>query len=69
MHGLQGEAPSIVITVEPHAGIRRRCSHCQKPAPAMTACPNGAGSSCLCGESPPTFATRHGEWSVPNMGS
>src|SRR6202162_5024806 len=39
MHGLQGEAPSIVITVEPHAGIRRRCSRCQKPAPGYDCLP------------------------------
>ena len=39
MHCLQGEAPSIVITVEPHAGIRRRCSRCQKPAPGYDCLP------------------------------
>jgi len=29
----QGKPQSIEITVEPHAGIRRRCSRCQQPAP------------------------------------
>jgi hypothetical protein len=30
---------SIEITVEPHAGIRRRCSRCQKPAPGYDCLP------------------------------
>src|ERR1019366_1600160 len=30
---------SIEITVEPHAGIRRRCSRCQKPAPVYDCLP------------------------------
>ena len=29
----QGQAPSIEIKIEPHAGIHRRCSRCQQPAP------------------------------------
>jgi transposase len=33
MDCVPGKAPSIVITIEPHAGIPRRCSLCQKPAP------------------------------------
>ena len=39
MHCLEGEAPSIVITIEPHAGIPRRCSRCQKPAPGYDCLP------------------------------
>ena len=30
---------SIEISVEPHAGIRRRCSRCQKPAPGYDCLP------------------------------
>ena len=33
MHCQEGLAQSILITVEPHAGIRGRCSRCQRPAP------------------------------------
>jgi hypothetical protein len=32
-------AQSIEITIEPHAGIRRRCSRCQKPAPGYDCLP------------------------------
>jgi hypothetical protein len=30
---------SIEITIEPRAGIRRRCSRCQKPAPGYDCLP------------------------------
>jgi len=33
LHCPAKSAPSIEILVEPHRGIRGRCSHCQKPAP------------------------------------
>jgi hypothetical protein len=33
LHCRQGRPQSIEIAVEPHAGIRRRCSRCQRPAP------------------------------------
>jgi transposase len=33
MHCSQGRPTSIAITVEPHGGIRGRCSRCQRLAP------------------------------------
>jgi hypothetical protein len=69
MHGLPGEALWIVITIEPHAGIPRRCSRCQKPAPGYDRLPQRRWLFVPLWESPPTFATRHGEWSVASMGS
>jgi transposase len=35
----QGKPQSIEITLEPHAGIRGRCSRCQKPAPGYDRLP------------------------------
>ena len=33
MHCGQQQPESIEINIEPHAGIRGRCSRCQRPAP------------------------------------
>ena len=33
LHGRQQQPESIEIRIEPHAGIRGRCSRCQRPAP------------------------------------
>lgn len=33
LQGRQGKSLSIKITIEPHGGIRGRCSHCRRPAP------------------------------------
>jgi len=35
----QGKPQSIEIRVEPHGGIRRRCSRCQRPAPGYDCLP------------------------------
>ena len=35
----QGKPQSIDIMVEPHGGIRRRCSRCQRPAPGYDCLP------------------------------
>ena len=35
----QGKPHSIEILVEPHGGIRRRCSRCQRPAPGYDCLP------------------------------
>ena len=39
LHCLLGRAESIEITVEPHGGIRGRCSRCQRPAPGYDRLP------------------------------
>ena len=39
MHCRGREPESIQILVEPHGGIRGRCSHCQKPAPGYDRLP------------------------------
>jgi transposase len=39
MHCPQEQPESIEILVEPHGGIRGRCSHCQKPAPGYDRLP------------------------------
>lgn len=39
MHCDDGRPQSIEVTIEPHAGIRRRCSRCQKPAPGYDCLP------------------------------
>ena len=39
MHCSQGHPQSIEITVEPHGGIRGRCSRCQRPAPGYDRLP------------------------------
>jgi transposase len=39
MHYSQGRPQSIEITVEPHGGIRGRCSRCQRPAPGYDRLP------------------------------
>jgi transposase len=39
MHCQEGLAQSILITVEPHAEIRGRCSRCQRPAPGYDRLP------------------------------
>jgi len=39
LHGRHGRPHSIEITVEPHAGIRGRCSQCQQPAPGYDRLP------------------------------
>src|SRR5436190_2045956 len=39
MHCSQGRAQSIEITVEPHGGMRGRCSRCRRPAPGYDRLP------------------------------
>ena len=39
MHGSREGPQSIEITVEPHGGIRGRCSHCRRPAPGYDRLP------------------------------
>ena len=39
MHCRQGRPESIEIRVEPHGGIRGRCSRCQRPAPGYDRLP------------------------------
>ena len=39
MQCFQGRPESIAITVEPHRGIRGRCSRCQRPAPGYDRLP------------------------------
>ena len=39
MHCSQGRPQSIEITIEPHVGIRGRCSHCRRPAPGYDRLP------------------------------
>jgi transposase len=39
LHCRDGQPESIEITVEPHAGIRGRCSQCQQPAPGYDRLP------------------------------
>ena len=39
LHGRHGRPLSIEITVQPHAGIRGRCSQCQRPAPGYDRLP------------------------------
>jgi transposase len=39
LQGRHGRPHSIEITVEPHAGIRGRCSQCQQPAPGYDRLP------------------------------
>ena len=39
LHGRHGRPQSIEITVQPHAGIRGRCSQCQRPAPGYDRLP------------------------------
>jgi transposase len=39
LHCRQGKPHSIDIVVEPHGGIRRRCSRCQRPAPGYDCLP------------------------------
>ena len=40
MHvGRNGRPESIEITVQPHGGIRGRCSKCRRPAPGTRGCP------------------------------
>ena len=36
---VRGRAEAIEITVKPHNGIHRRCSHCRKPAPGYDCLP------------------------------
>jgi transposase len=39
LHCSQGRPQSIEITIEPHGGIRGRCSHCRRPAPGYDRLP------------------------------
>jgi transposase len=39
LHGHKGKPTSIEITLEPHAGIRGRCSACRRPAPGYDRLP------------------------------
>ena len=39
MHCSRGRPQSIEITLEPHGGIRGRCSHCRRPAPGYDRLP------------------------------
>ena len=39
LHCDRGKAQSIEVKVEPHRGIRRRCSHCRLPAPGYDCLP------------------------------
>ncbi len=39
MHCSQGQPQSIEITVEPHGGIRGRCSRCRRLAPGYDRLP------------------------------
>ena len=40
MHCSQGRPHSIDITLEPHSGIRGRCSRCRRPAPGYDRLPH-----------------------------
>jgi transposase len=39
MHCIQGRVQLIEIIIEPHGGIRGRCSHCRRPAPGYDRLP------------------------------
>jgi len=39
MHCSEGRVQSIEITIEPHGGIRGRCSRCRQPAPGYDRLP------------------------------
>ena len=64
----KGEAEVIEIKLEPHRGMRGRCSHCQQPAPGYDRLPERRWQLVpLWGIRTDTFSMLRGEWSVPSM--
>ena len=63
-----GQGESIEITLEPHAGMRGRCSQCQRPAPGYDRLPERRWLFVPLVGNPNLLSLRHGEWSAPSTG-